>query len=169
MHNSQMIDGPHGVRCPVVMPRGLAERGNDTHALLRALYMADIRWELGRRGPQFFDCYSMTQLVQWHLFGRAMMSVDLSGEASRRDIVMAMRHHDAHVQWRPVTGAYTHGDGVHMAHRDDPWHCGTFLDVDRGVVLHCSERQGLRVDPITDLQASGWSGLQFFRFEGAVA
>lgn len=158
---------PHGVRCPVTLPRGLPEHGTDVHGLIRVLYMADLRWELGGRGPQAFDCYSLTQLVQWHLFGRAMLSVELGADASRRAIVLAMRHHTAHIQWRPVSDTPLHGDGVHMAHRDDPWHVGTFLAIDRGVVVHCSERQGLRVDPLTDLRASGWTGLQFFRFEGA--
>ena len=161
-----MPSDTHGVRCPIIMPRGIAERGDDARLLVRNLYLADIRWKLGERGPQEFDCYSTTQLVQWHLFGRPMMDVRLGPDACRRDIVMAMRHHDALAQWMPIEGRGGHGDAVHMAHRDDPWHIGTFLALDRGVIVHCSERQGLRADPVTDLIATGWKELQFYRFEG---
>jgi hypothetical protein len=151
------------------MPCALASRGDNAAALLRGLYLADLHWELGGRGPQAFDCYSLTQLIQWHLFGRVLMDVAMTGEVTRRDIVMAMRHHEAHVQWQPLEGPGAHGDALHMAHRDDPWHIGTFLNVDRGVVAHCSERQGLRVDSLTELVASGWTSLRFFRFCGDVA
>lgn len=166
-----MVSGAHGVRLALRFPAGVAPRGHDAAALVRALYAAGIVWRLGGRGPRAFDCWSLTQIVQQHLFGRALMDVDLGARPSRTDILRAVAMHPAHAQWRAIeTGKDAmHGDVVTMAHRSAPWHVGTWLSLDGGVVLHCAEEAGLRVDDVQSLRASGWAALRFYRFQGDAA
>lgn len=151
------------------LPKGLAPRGDDAAAMLRVLMRAGIRHRLGARGPEAFDCWSTTQLVQAHLFGRQLLGVDLGARPSRTDVLRAMRGHPAYAQWREagLWGAAMqprHGDVVTMAHRATPWHVGTFLAVDRGVVVHCEEHAGLSVDDRSVLAAKGFGQLLIHRF-----
>lgn len=163
--------GAHGVRLDLRFPAAVQPRGHDAAALVRALYAAGIVWRLGARGPRAFDCWSLTQLVQQHLFGRALMDVDLGARPSRTDILRAVALHPAHAQWRAreAEEGAMHGDVVTMAHRSAPWHVGTWLSLDGGVVLHCAEEAGLRVDDARSLRASGWAALRFYGFQGDAA
>jgi hypothetical protein len=133
--------------------------------------LAQPTHRLGARGPLAFDCWSMAQLVQFHLFGRVLRNVDLGATPSRTDVLRAVRSHGARMDWEE-SGAWTataelptHGAMVTMAHRDTPWHVGVFLAVDRGVCLHLSE-SGLCADDRVVLEAKGYSTLLAHRYIG---
>ncbi len=163
-----------GAMLPLAFPKGLAPRGSDAAALCRALLQAGIGHRIGGRGPSEFDCWSTVQIAQAHLFGRELLDVDLGEKASRTDILRAVRSHVAHAQWEEL-GIWSgglqpaHGDVVTMTHKGVPWHVGTFLGVDRGVVLHCAEEAGICIDDRAVLYAKGFRLLTIHRYIGAAA
>ena len=72
--------------CGVIAPAGI-ECGMPVAGLVRTLMKRAPKWELGGKGPDTFDCWSMTQLIQYCLFGRVLREVDLGNGASRTDIL----------------------------------------------------------------------------------
>lgn len=157
-----MDDVPGGV----VPPEGLPPRGCAAGELVRALWAAGIEHKLGTRGPVTFDCYAMMQLIQWHLFSRDVMSVWLAQDPSRAAVVKAVNTHPARRSWRLNKGRPQHGDAVTMSHVREPFHIGTFLDVDRGVIVHCADGMGLAVDDNAGLIAGGWRNLRYYSYVG---
>jgi hypothetical protein len=147
-------------------PANVPARGADAALLVRQLLAAAPAWRLGARGPAAYDCWSMTQLVQAHLFGRNLLPVDLGTGAGLRQIVRAVSAHAANGQWSPRDGAPSHGDAVTMAHLELPFHVGTWLDLDRGVVLHHTERAGLCIDRLSEVRGRGFNRLIFHRYTG---
>lgn len=155
--------------CPIVFPAGIAPRGSDAALLVRQLMRLGIRWELGAKGPDAYDCWSLSQLVQFHLFGRVVHNVDLAPDATTADIIEAVARHPAHRQWRLHDGPPAHGDAVKMGNLQNPLHIGTFLAIDRGMVLHLAEHAGICCDTLTELRQQGYRNLRFNRFTGEAA
>lgn len=151
------------------IPDGIAPRGDDAPALVRKLMMLKPGWKLGKRGPDIFDCWSMNQLVQYHLFGRLVTVVDLGDLASAADVVAAIAAHPANAQWIEHDGPPRHGDAIKMGHIQDPHHTGTFLDIDRGGVLHHDEHEGVCFDTLSALRTKGFRKLRPHSFAGVVA
>ncbi|MBX3447503.1 MAG: hypothetical protein KF765_12185 [Parvibaculaceae bacterium] len=150
----------------LVPPPGLPPQGCEPGELIRALFKAGIVHELGGCGPRKFDCYGMMQLAQLWLFGRETAAVRLAKEAGRKAVLDAISTHEARRLWRPVKDRPRHGDIVSMTHVREPFHIGTWLDVDRGVILHCASFTGLAVDDRSALIGCGWNNLRFYRFAG---
>lgn len=159
---------PATVAGGIVPPHGMPPRGCAAGDLIRALFHAGIAHELGARGPRKFDCYAMMQLVQLWLFGRETVEARLGEDANRKAVLDAISTHEARRLWKPVSlasgGKPVHGDIVSMTHVREPFHIGTFLDIDRGVILHCASITGLAVDDRAALIAGGWNNLRFYRW-----
>jgi len=153
----------------LVPPPGLPPIGCEGGELVRALMAVGIKHELGCRGPVKFDCYAMMQLVQWHLFGRVVSSIDLGADASGRAVLSALALNRTRRAWRLNAGRPRHGDAVTMSHMHEPFHIGTFLDIDRGVVVHCASFAGLVCDDTAALRASGWGKICFYSYRGAAS
>lgn len=149
----------------LTLPAGVAPRGDSAPALVRSLMLAAPKWELGATGPLAFHCWSMYQLVQFHLFGRIVEAVRF--DTSERGVAPRMvAEHIANAQWSRREGAPQHGDGVKMGHLSNPFHIGVYLDIDRGVVLHHAEHSGLCCDTLTQLRARGFRNVSFHRWVG---
>lgn len=156
---------PDALPTGIVLPRG-TRYPMSSPELVRGLMAVKPTWKLGEKGPTLFDCWSLTQLVQFCRFGRLLPVVNLRDGASRTDILRAVAHDEAHGDWREHGDAPGDGDAVTMAHGDVPWHVGTYLAVDRGLIIHISERAGLCVDGTVELKAKGFTSLRFHRYVG---
>lgn len=152
------------MRADITFPPSIAPRGDDAAALARALLAAAPRWELGARGPHAFDCWSMAALVEMHLFARDVTLVSMGSDDGLAQIREAARTHTANRQWRVRDGAPHHGDPVKMAHIADPFHIGVYLALDRGMVLHHTEKTGVCLDPLARLKGRGYRNLQFLEW-----
>lgn len=108
----------------------------------------------------------MLQLVQFHLFGRHVEAVHLDG-MDVATIRAAVAAHAANQQWHPREGAPHHGDAVKMGHLANPFHIGTYLELDRGMVLHQTEVSGLCCDTLTQLRARGYRIVTFHAWGAA--
>lgn len=160
---------PSPTRVPggIVAPPGLPHPGCNGGDMVLALMRAGIVHGLGGRGPLTFDCWSMMQLVQWHIFDRIVETIDFEVSAQGRPILDRLSRARARRQWRLNRGAPRHGDVVTMAHAHEPYHVGVWLDCDRGVCLHCATYSGVTVDDRGSLVASGWFNLHFYSFREA--
>lgn len=165
--------GPATVAGGIVPPHGMPPRGCASGDLIRALFHAGIVHELGAKGPHKFDCYSMMQLVQFWLFNRETIEARIERDAGRKAVLDAISKHEARRLWKPVSlargGKPRHGDIVSMTHVREPFHIGTFLEADRGVILHCASATGLAVDDTAALLAGGWNNLRFYRWSADMA
>lgn len=148
----------------IVPPHGLPPLGCDASALIAALMGAQITHELGMRGPQKYDCYAMMQLIQYHLFGRIIASIEVGKSEDGRAVLGSFAGRSARRAWRLNTGRPRHGDAVSMAHVHEPFHVGTYLNIDRGIIVHCASFTGMTVDDSAGLRASGWGNLRFYSF-----
>ena len=165
-HEVMAAAGPATLPGGIVPPHGMPPRGCGAGDLIRALFHAGIAHELGAKGPRKFDCYSTMQLVQFWLFGRETVEARIEHDAGRKAVLDAISTHEARRLWKPVKGKPAHGDIVSMTHVREPFHVGTYLEVDRGVILHCASITGLAVDDNSALIAGGWNNLRYYRWAG---
>lgn len=168
--------GPaHGVRCFASgLPALTGDTRADAAAFCRAAMLARPGWRLGGCGPADYDCWSMLALGQWHLFGRPVAIGAARAGLSRADILRAFGDRDgafagSHVQWRARAAGDLphHGDGVLMSHKAAPFHCGIYLDLDRGVIAHHAEHGGFSVDDLQFLRLAGYRDLVFHEWVGS--
>lgn len=153
---------PGGVK----VPPGLPPQGCSAAELVRALLAAPIVHDLNGQGPDLFNCYAFAQLIQFWLFGRRTLEARLVEGADSTAVLDAISTHAARRAWRPVKSRPLHGDLVSMSHVHEPFHIGVWLDLDRGVILHCAPFTGVTVDDRPALLASGWNNLRFYRWAG---
>lgn len=122
-------------------------------------------WRLGAEGPDLYDCWSLTRLVQRRLFGRAVPRVVLPEGTSRRAIADLLASHPGRALWRRVARP-VNGGPVEMCSVQMPLHVGTWLDLDGGLVLHCCEGPGVSLDSLIKLRALNWRGFRFYDWAG---
>ncbi len=118
-------------------------------------------WEKGALGPDAFFCWGLVRDTQQALFGRELPIVNVE-PTSAIQVARALKGHEMLSLW-PAQDDLRHGDVVTMRSHDSPGHVGTFLDVDRGGILHCVEGAGVRFDGWTFLRAAGWHSFVFHR------
>jgi hypothetical protein len=121
----------------------------------------------GGQGPDAYSCWGITRACQRVVFERELPLV-LVDETNTRAVIEAIAasplHEQAEIVARPA-----HGDLVTMSRHDHPRHIGVYLALDRGGILHCYEKAGVRFDTIATLAALGWYRLKFHRFAGEAA
>jgi len=115
----------------------------------------------GATGPDAFDCYGLTRLVQSVGWGRDLPDIVVPEIDDRRIFIALFRQHAGDHRWRQVE-RFGHGTIVTMARHDNALHVGTYLDFDGGGVLHALERPGVQFDPLPCLKATGWRRFRFY-------
>jgi hypothetical protein len=110
-------------------------------------------------------CWELTRLCQAEVFGRALPIV-LRVPESKRELVALMAGRDEARDWRQAEGP-EHGAVVFMTRRGHgpsraAIHCGTYLAVDGGGVLHTDEEHGVVFDSLLELSARNWASLSFY-------
>ncbi len=131
----------------------------------RATFVQDLigrPYRLGAQGPAEFDCWSLTRHVQSALFGRDLAVVEVPEGA---DIALVRWMMAAHAERRRWSEIAVPEDGciVTTTQGVERTHTGTWLDLDRGAVLHTLPECGASFDHLTDLQGAGWGRFRFWR------
>ncbi len=108
-------------------------------------------------------CWELTRRCQ-AVFGRELPSV-LAVPDHPAGIARLMRRRDKHSGWRRVD-APRHGAVVFMARAGHgperaAIHCGTYLALDGGGILHTDNPHGVVFESLSELKAQGWAGLSF--------
>ena len=132
----------------------------DRIAFVEALVGTPYR--LGAQGPDAWDCWSLTRHVQQELFGRRLASVEVPADKA---IEAAWWLPAALAERRRWTETARPEDGclITMTQGVERTHTGTWLDLDRGLVIHTLPEQGGSLDRLLDLEAVGWAGFRFWR------
>ena len=144
----------------------------DRIAFIEAL--VGTHYRLGAQGPDAWDCWSLTRHVQQELFGRRLASVEVpadtgtpsrSRDGSPATIEAAWWLPAALAERRRWTEIARPEDGclITMTQGVERTHTGTWLDLDRGLVIHTLPEQGGSLDRLLDLEAVGWAGFRFWR------
>jgi hypothetical protein len=116
----------------------------------------------GALGPDAYSCFGLTRAAQAAIMGRDLPIVVVN-EDSPLEIARAVRRYLPDLAWQAFSGTPQHGDVVTLASPSNPNHIGTWLDLDRGILLHCVRGEGVRVDNLFMMAAAGWSKIVFHR------
>lgn len=109
-------------------------------------------------------CWELTRRCQL-LFGRELPIV-LRVPETVRELVALMDERDEAKDWRQVAGA-EHGAVLFLTRRGHgpsraAIHCGTYLDLDGGGVLHTDEEHGVVFDSLLELSTRNWAPPSFY-------
>ncbi len=110
-------------------------------------------------------CWELTRLCQVEVFGRVLPIV-LSVPDSKRELVELMARRDEANDWRQVAEPQ-HGAVAFMTRRGHgpsrtAVHCGTYLAIDGGGLLHTDEEHGVVFDSLLELSARNWAPPSFY-------
>lgn len=121
-------------------------------------------WKLGAYGPNQYDCWSLSRLVQKELFGRDMPMFE-DPPTALRGLVKLITTSEHRSKWQKVEEP-KHGCLVEMTRSTQPYHLGVWLDIDGGAILHCEANYGVSWDKQVILLNSGWRRFTYYDWAG---
>lgn len=121
-------------------------------------------WETGAKGPDKYDCWGLLQHIQKELAGREIIDA-FDPPVKLISLTRYVRDHPARRQWKEVP-APVHLGAVLLAHVTHPFHVGTWLELDGGLILHSQFATGVTVDTIPALKVAGWRRFMFYDWIG---
>ena len=116
-------------------------------------------WVAGGTGPEAFDCYGLVRFVSEKIHGRELPIIPVDA-SNLRACLAAFRHYETSVAWTPVQTPIE-GDVVLLGNGSWGNHCGVWLAVDGGGVLHAERGCGVVYTPPRRLP---WSWRRYYRF-----
>lgn len=123
------------------------------------------RWKRNGRGPDVFDCWGLVMFLLENHYGTTVedVVVENSGVVARTRAMLAGLPGSATskmVDWVQVEYPED-GDIVVMGNiHGVPGHCGLFIDVMGGNILHCEEGVGCIMTSVNDVR---WPRLTYYR------
>lgn len=118
-----------------------------------------IPWEAGAQGPDTYDCMGFFRMVQREHFGIAVPIIIAPDYNDPTALAGLFGTHEERGLW-PAVNVPQHGDAV-IIHK--PLHIGTWLDVDGGGVLHCTQGIGVIFTAAAAWRMSGFGRREYFR------
>lgn len=122
-----------------------------------------LKWESGATGPDKYDCQGLVVHIQKKFYNRIMPDVKVNSD-NLFSVVKAIAKNKV---WEQFEKIEVPEDGciVKMFTSEDPSHLGTYIDIDRGGVLHSLRKQGVVWDSMFVLKKT-YSKIEFWRFIG---
>ncbi len=118
-------------------------------------------WVAGGQGPDSFDCWGFVRYVLKHEYGFDVPPVNINPD-NLRDVVRAFKEDLAFQAFHEVSKPQD-GDVVLMRQSKNPVHCGLWLAIDGGGVLHCVRDSGVVFQDKQSLLISGLTLHSFYR------
>lgn len=118
-------------------------------------------WVLGEQGPAAFDCYGLVRYVYQRHLGIDLNPCEglCSYNAVQRLAAGAAMVEDQQWLRLPAPAELC----VVMMGTQKFWsHCGLWLEVDGGRVLHCQRRRGVIASRLAELPALGFSAVAYY-------
>lgn len=129
----------------------------DVPAFLNSLI--GLPWKPGAKGPEEFDCWGLSQLLQKELFGRTLPDVTVDAEDIRL-VIKEISQSEHRRFWKRVPHP-ENGCLVEMSSGKHPYHIGTYINLDGGGIFHCQNPSGVCFDRIPLLKIAGWRNFKF--------
>lgn len=120
-------------------------------------------WVCGGLGPDEFDCWGFVRYIKKHHFDEDVPVLDVNA-LNLRSVLKTFRE-SPEFDRHELVDKPRHGDIVVLRHSKNPTHCGIWIDVDGGAVLHCVRNAGVVFQSLDSLKKTGWSGLAFYRLK----
>lgn len=120
-------------------------------------------WVSGSAGPDSFDCWGFVRYIKRVHESVHLPPVCVDAQDSRavlKAFKQAPELSRFELQQKPLGG-----DLVLLKHSKHPTHCGLWLDLDGGGVLHCAQGVGVVFQSLSSLKKTGWAGLLFYRLK----
>lgn len=118
-------------------------------------------YRLGAAGPDEFDCWGLTRLVQRDVYGRDLPLFEMAVKCGRMAMAAVIAAHPERKRWRqiprPVDGAL-----ISMAQQGRGYHLGTFVALDGGLIVHTLEESGVVADRAVHLRTLGWHSIKWY-------
>jgi cell wall-associated NlpC family hydrolase len=121
-------------------------------------------WVSGAVGPAQFDCWGFVRHVKRVHEGIELPVISVDATDPRL-VLKAFRQHPELQRYEVHDKSPKAGDVVLMKHCKHPTHCGLWVDVDGGGVLHCAQGSGVVFQSLNSLKATGWAGVLFYRLK----
>lgn len=123
-----------------------------------------LPWVSGGNGPDEFDCWGFVRFIKAKHFNTQVPVIDVDA-TNVRTVLKCFKEHPELSRYDIHESNPQAGDVVLLRHSRHPVHCGIWIDVDGGGVLHCAQGGGVVFQKPTALKLAGWSGLQFYRLK----
>lgn len=123
-----------------------------------------LPWVAGGQGPAEFDCWGFVRFILKHEYGHDVPPVNINPN-NLRDVLRAFKEDMAFQSFIEVK-IPKDGDVVLMRQAKYPVHCGIFLEVDGGGILHCARNCGVVFQDLKSLNLCGWKTDSFYRIKG---
>ncbi len=125
-------------------------------------------YQIGARGPDFYDCYGLVRHVQMELAGISMPNISFA-KPTTRAMAEEMLSNPERKSWEEIDEFHIKEYDLilmgNVAKRD--FHLGVFIiPTTVGYVLHTEEADGVRLDDIQTLKVTGFNHLRVFRRKG---
>ena len=120
-----------------------------------------LPWVAGASGPDEFDCWGFVRFVLEQEYKIKVPPVNVNPN-NLRDVLSAFKKDLAFQSFQQVAVPMD-GDVVLLRQAKNPVHCGLWLNIDGGGVLHCVRGSGVVFQNIHSLNLSGWFLDSYYR------
>lgn len=120
-----------------------------------------LPWVAGGQGPDSFDCWGFVRWVLAHEYGHDVPPVNINPN-NLRDVLTAFKQDFAFQSFNEVKSPKD-GDVVLMRQAKNPVHCGVWIDIDGGGIIHCVRNGGVVFQNVRSLNLAGWYLDSFYR------
>ncbi len=120
-----------------------------------------LPWVAGASGPDAFDCWGFVRYVLKHEFGHNVPQVNVNAN-NLRDVLTAFKQDLAFQSFVEVFNPQN-GDVVLLRQANNPAHCGLWLNIDGGGILHCVRGTGVVFQNKASIKSNGWFIHSYYR------
>lgn len=125
-------------------------------------------WVPAGRGPDVFDCYGLLVWCKKKHYNEDLPPYNDVDAASFRKVAVEMTKASVASQW-PNIGRPVDGCAVGLSQSRVFHHCGIYLAVDGGLILHAAENSRIIAQSPEQLKALGWGRIEYFQYRPCLA
>ena len=128
-------------------------------------------WEAGARGPDTFDCYGLLWWVSKNFYGVDLPCLQggeftFSATPNFQEVKRLTDVFQTQLRQRTPLKAPVDGCAVGLSRIGGKvHHCGIWVDLDGGLVIHAEEATHVRAQTVRDMRFRGWSIIEFYTYK----
>jgi len=122
-------------------------------------------WKANTRGPETFDCWGLVHYVYLTQKGIDLPSYLEVNANNRKETTSFIERLNSNSScWKQISIPENFCVCA-MSMSDLFSHVGLWLNVDGGIVIHCTKETGVIAEPIRSLKTKGWRKICFFLWQ----